>query len=377
MIIDNDVDFRRRFSGYIASGCGGIAITVGGEEAAEDTVMQGADHIICDENISAEALTAVTGSGVRCTLLRGGTPDAGRTIEKSAGNAAEQEHHEVFKFQSAADIIRAIPELYEQAAVSGFMSDARGGMSVICVTGMTGGCGRTSFSMTLARLLRQKKGENVLVIGTAQMTDLYNYFSDKASSSGGADMDLLLLNYASGVRVDPSAYLISDEYGVSCVRSSPDGASDFLSMTAEELAGFISYIRGWNIFGAVIFDMDGRFDERSRCLYESADAIYAIHDDRRCPFGAEDIWRDRLAREAGTEGDTSKNINYILNYDMSGGAVNRIFYDEESLRSEKLYDSCLPADPDSFFIKDGRADVSMSGPYAAAVDGICRRMARS
>ena len=57
--------------------------------------------------------------------------------------------------------------------------------------------------------------------------------------------------------------------------------------------------------------------------------------------------------------------------------MNRIFFDEESLRSEKIYDYCLPADPDSFFINNGRADISMSGAYAAAVDSVCRGMARS
>ncbi len=372
LIIDNDADFRRRFSGYIASGCSDVSITVGGEEAARSEVMQGADHIICDENISAQALTDVIASGVRCTLLCSSRELAGERHYTTSSESLLKNDN-VFKFQSAADIIRSVPELYEQAAVSGYFNDTGRGMSVICVSGMTGGCGRTSFSLALARLIRQKSGEGVLVTGTAQMTDLYDYFNDIAAP-GSADMDLLLLNYASGARTDPAAYLINDEYGVSCIRPAADGISDLSSMTAEELAGFIAYIRSWNIFGTVIFDMDGRFDERSKCIYESADVIYTLHDDRRCPFGTEEIWREWLAREAGADAD--KRICSILNYDMSGGAVDRIFYDEGSLRSERLYSYCLPADPDSFFMKDGRADVSMSGAYAAAVDSVRRGMAR-
>ncbi len=398
LIIDNDADFRRRFSGYIASGCSDVSITVGGEEAVCDTVMQGADHIICDEGISAQAFSAVIRSGIRCTVLRGSGELAGERhymasyagFNSGGANcgdhafevAAHDDIHEnsralkndnIFKFQSAADIIRSIPELYEQAAVSGFLSDERRGTSVICVSGMTGGCGRTSFAIALARLIRQKTGGGVLVTGMAQMSDIYNYFTD-TGAPGSADMNLLLLNYASGVRTEPSAYLINDEYGVSCVRPAADGVSDLSSMTADELAGFVDHIRSWNIFGTLIFDMDGRFDERSSCLYETADVIYALHDDRRCPFGAEDIWREWLAREAGGESD--KRIYPVLNYDMSGGAVDRIFYDEGALRSEKIYAYCLPADPDSFFIKDGRADISMSGAYAAAVDGVRKGMAR-
>ena len=370
LIIDNDADFRRRFSGYIASACSDIAITVGGEEAAKDAVMQGADHIICYEDVSAEALSAVISSGVRCTVLRESEEQGAQKHHKINENTPRSDN--VLKFQRADSILRSIPELYELAALSGSFDDARSGMSVICVSGMTGGSGRTSFSLALARLLRQKSGEGVLVIGTAQMTDIYNYFTD-AGAPQSADINLLLLNYASGARADPSVYLINDEYGVSCIRPSADGMSDLSSMTADELSGFIEYVRGWNIFGTVIFDMDGRFDERSRCLYAGADVIYALHDDRRCPFGSEEIWREWLDREAGAD----NKIRRILNYDMSGGAVNRIFFDEESLRSEKIYDHCLPADPDSFFINNGRADISMSGAYAAAVDSVCRGMARS
>ena len=370
LIIDNDADFRRRFSGYIASACSDIAITVGGEEAAKDAVMQGADHIICYEDVSAEALSAVISSGVRCTVLRESEEQGAQKHHKINENTPRSDN--VLKFQRADSILRSIPELYELAALSGSFDDARSGMSVICVSGMTGGSGRTSFSLALARLLRQKSGEGVLVIGTAQMTDIYNYFTDVGAPQS-ADINLLLLNYASGARADPSVYLINDEYGVSCIRPSADGMSDLSSMTADELSGFIEYVRGWNIFGTVIFDMDGRFDERSRCLYAGADIIYALHDDRRCPFGSEEIWREWLDREAGAD----KKIRRILNYDMSGGAVNRIFFDEDSLRSEKIYDHCLPADPDSFFINNGRADISMSGAYAAAVDSVCRGMARS
>ena len=373
LIIDNDADFRRRFSGYIASGCSDVSITVGGEESVRNEMMQGMDHIICDEGISAQSLAAVTSSGIRCTVLRSSEDECDQHHYEPDDQEAALKNDNVFKFRSAADIIRSIPELYEQAAVSGFINDAGSVMSVVCVSGMTGGCGRTSFSIALSRLIRQKTGEGVLVISMGQMSDIYNYFKDTAAPDS-ADMNLLLLNYASGSSTDPAAYLINDEYGISYIRPSVDGISDLSSMTSAELSGFLSYIRSWNIFGTVIFDMDGRFDERSSCLYESADIIYALHDDRRCPFGAEEIWREWLAREAGVNGQN--RIYYILNYDMSGGAVNRIFYDEGSLRSEKIYTYCLPADPESFYIKDGRADVSMSGAYAAAVDSVRRGMAR-
>lgn len=378
LIIDNDADFRRRFSQFIASGCSDIAITVGGEENADAALFQGADHVIFDEKVSESVISEVLKSGVRCTMMRGSeekeaAADFMAAVTAAAGPDVEVKADSVFKFQSVVNIIRSIPEMRDSAAFFGLMPEMRGSMSVICVSGMTGGCGRTSFSLALARMIRQKTGEGVLVIGVSQMTDMYNYFTD-TGISGSADMNLLLLNYASGSRVNASAYLLSDDYGVSCIRPPHDGMSDFTSLTAEELAGFISYIRAWNIFGAVIFDMDGRFDERSGCLYENADIVYTIHDDRRCPFGAEDIWRDWLRRESGGHG--AEKICSVLNYDLSGGAVNRIFFDEDSMRSEKMYDFCLPADPDSFFLKNGKADISMSGAFAAAMENIYREMKR-
>lgn len=392
LIIDNDADFRRRFSGFIASGCSDIAITVGDEEAMDAAALQGADHIICDENVSENVISEVLGSGIRCTFLLGndenisGNESSPDNIKKYMFSAAAAiadtavKADGVYKFQSAVNIINSIPEIRDQAAFLGLMPDLRSSMSVMCVSGMTGGCGRTSFALALARMLRQKTGEGVLMIGMSQMTDIYNYFTD-TGISGSADINLLLLNYASGSRVNASAYLISDDYGVSCIRPPRDGMSDLTSLTAEELAGFISYIRAWNIFGAVIFDMDGRFDERSRYLYKNADIIYALHDDRRCPFGVEEIWREWLAHEtkeessdgAGT-GLGAERICRILNFDMSGGAVNRIFFDEESLKTEKIYDFCLPADPDSFFVKNGRADISMSGAFAAAVGHVYKEL---
>jgi hypothetical protein len=362
LILDNDKDFRRRFSGYIAGGCSDISITVGGDDDSLDMMLQGIDHVIYDESVSDSAMSCIKGSGVRSTMLTG-DEEVKKTMISDGMNC-------VFKYQSAYGIVRGIPDICEQLTLSGGITDLKEDMSVICVSGFSGGCGRTSFSLALARMIRQKTGEGVLVINTSPMSDLYNYFSD-INYAKGADMNLLLLNFASGSRVNSSAYMMNDSYGVSCIRPPADYMSDFSSLTADEISGFTEYIREWNVFSTVIFDMDGSIDERSLRLCEQADSLFIIHDDRRHPSGVEDIWLEKIM----SANDPDK-VYRILNYDISGGAVDRIFFDEESLRTETLYDYCLPADPDSFFMREGCADISMSGAFAAAVGAVYKGMAQ-
>lgn len=357
LIIDYDADFRRRLSAYIAARCSDISITVCSVDALDSSVLQSADHVICDERSADEITDLIYDIGRSVTILAW---DEDVHAKKAPASAVR-----VFKFQSAYGLVSSIPCISERMSISR-RPDAGGAMRVIAVSGMTGGCGRTTFSLTLARMLRQKTGEGVLVISAEQMSDIYDYFTDEAKNSK-ADLNLLLLSYASGAQTDASRYIINDSCGVSCFRPPADRLSDLAYLTAAELAGFISYIEKWNIFGTVIFDCGCGFEGRYVSIYENADIVFMMHDDRRHPFGTEEAWRSRLEELVG--GCTLKRI---LNFDISGGYVDRIFLEDDSLRARKVYDQCLPADPDSFFIKNGRADISMSGAYASAVEALCR-----
>lgn len=356
MIVDNDGDFRRRFSGYIASGCRDVSITAGGEEDGMEQLFPSQDLILCDEKVSLPFREALLASGTRCRWLMRAQDEGGMFQGDPSG---------IYKYQSACEILRSIPELYEQAAVAGLFARQPKQSLLIGVSGFSGGCGRTSFAVTLGRLLRQRTGQGVLLLSMKPVSDLYDYFPQDTRSA--ADMNLLLLNYASATRVNAGAFLISDAFGVSVIRPPAHLVSDAASLSAAELQGFLSYVGQWNQFQTIIIDMEELLDEAHRSIYEKADHIFVIHDDRRHPAGVEEEWFQKVRDAAG-----ETPVRRILNYDDSGAVAERIFFDEESLRPEKLWDSFLPVDPDSFFLKDGRNEISMSGAFSAAVSAICK-----
>ena len=362
LIIDEDVDFRRRFSGCLAAGCRDISITAAGGEGLEDLISQGADYIIFDEMISESLKDSIMNSGISGTEL---CWEEGR--DRKVFSSEDSQVTGVYKFQEVTGIIKAISPVYDLAAGWSLLSEASDRVRTYGIAGFTGGCGRTSLAVSMARLIRQKTGQGVVIVSTAPESDLYNYFPPPEGDAG-ADINLLLLNYISGQRVKSSSFIINDQYNVSTLRPSAGRASDLAGLGAEEFKGFIEYIKEWNIFGTVIIDMDNAPGERNSGIFDICDEIFVIHDDRRHPEGAEIKW---LERNFGNMDE--KRIHRILNYDVSGELFNAIFCVEEE-SGALSYEGRLSADPDSFFIKDGICDISMSGQFAAGVDTVCRRL---
>lgn len=360
MIVDNDGDFRRRFSGYIASGCSNVSITACDEGDGVGLLAQPYDLILCDDGVSPRFRQALLASEKNCRWLS-------RSQEESAGG--RDSCTGIYKYQSAGGILRSIPELWEKSVMTGLFADSGERHTLIAVSGFSGGCGRTAFAVALGRLVRQKTGQGVLILSMKPVSDLYDYFP--ADSRPSADINLLLLNYASGTSVNSGAFVITDSYGVSVIRPPSQQGSDLPFLSAAELQGFLSYIREWNCFQTVILDMEELLNEAHCSVYEKADHIFLLHDDRRFRSGAEEAWVAKVCAAAG-----KTPVRRILNFDPGGDFEERIFFDEESLNQDKPWDFVLPVDPDSFYAQEGRIEISLSGAFCAGVSTICKGMMR-
>lgn len=391
LMIDDDNDFRKRFSGYIAACCRDVSITACGEDSEYETMLQSADIIIADDSVSEKARSIISDSDCDIVFLTDtnllqnaeshdlhGSNDysADYTDMDKYGILAKDIKHKriryVFKYQSAAMIIKSIPSLWElrtetqEAAVSGEK------LTIACVTGFSGGSGKTSFSLIAARLVKEKTHKGVLLIGTDCISDISDYFYGSSTESS-SDMNLLLLNYASSISAEISDFLITDRYGVSCIRNPSDGISDFSSLSADDTEGFLKYINSWNLFGTVIFDMDHSSNERNRSILKNADVIFVMCDSRRPIFNegsAEDKWMKTLYDSGG-----KSKIIRINNFDISSDSLSGVSNYDEFFKNEEITEYRLPMEKKGIMKNDYHYDINMSGRFAAAAGDLIRRTA--
>ena len=346
--MDDDPDFRKRFSSYVTANCSHIALSLtdgraGGDlrgwlEKKPDLVLLDAGSDLLDQIIAARW-------GDRTVVLLPREP-AGKRVD-------EQGVRYIFKYLSASSLIASVPELASSFDQVKRIRNNADDILLSAVTGFSGGCGRTSFAVALARLNRTLRERVTLLISTEQYPDIDGYFP--GGNGLVSDSNLLLLNHLSGFRVAPSRFLLEDDCGVFTLAPPEGGPSDLNDLTEEEMAGLLERIRDWDMFDSVVFDT-GRGDHRlDRFVFNNADSLFILHDARRPSARSEKRWLDKLYQAVDLT-----PVVHIANFASESGSAG--------LSGQFV----LPADPGSFRRQNGYTSISLQGRYAEAIGRILK-----
>ena len=359
LLVDEDDDFRKRFGAYLAENLNGIMLTSissleerqGGIHCAEE-----ADVILMDADVTGIDGLKKNGLAGRVVLLDSGE-EKGPSVRSDGIRC-------VFKYQKASSIISSVAELSD-AAVAVPAVRSEGKAEVICVTGFPGGCGRTSFVMMCARFLRRSKSRSSVILPVERYGNSNDYFHHVEMKS---DLNLMLLNFASGFRLAPQRFIVEDEYGVSAFVM-PGTACDITDLSQDEAGRLLDTIAGWGFFDTIILDVDPQVDPVSRAFARLADRVFVLHDQRRGVHQSEQAWLSHLDSVCGVE------LQHVMNMVSADGLNSGIFLEDEDHLALDLDVICrIPYDPGSFFMKEGAADISMSGGFARAVAAVVERI---
>ena len=360
LYLDGDEEFRERFSSYIASEVEGLVITTGSgneDEKLLEAILEkepdGYDLILADESAKVPDRFKKLEYRSKTVVL---TADDRRNM--SAGNDGVRF---VFKYQRVSSLISSVPEL-AAAAASAVHMRTENGMEIVLVTGYGGGCGRTSFALMYARLLKRMAGRSALILSAERTSDINDYFR---VSKDRSDINLLLLNFSSGISVLPQRFIAMDDYGASAFVMPEDAVSDFGDLSPDMMLKFTEMIGEWKMFDTLIVDMNSQLSGVCAPVVKAADRVFIVHSALKKTHRSERAWSDLIAELCGGE------VRHVLNFSSAAGESNEIFVDESAEQDNDYGFSCvIPSDPESFFIREGCAEISMTGGFSQAVGSI-------
>ncbi len=348
LLMDNDQDFRKRFSAYVAAYCSHISLTLTDGTAGgnlPEWLEKDPDLILVDAESGLAEKLAAAGLGGRTVVLLPKEP-GGKSVD-------EQGVRYIFKYISASALISSIPEMaagFGQVKICRKNADA---LMMAAVTGYYGGCGRTGFSIALAKMNRILRERTALVISTEKFPDIDDYFPNRTGFV--SDSNLLLLNHLSGLSPEPARFLLEDECGIFALAPPSDGPSDINDLTEEDMEGFLQRIRNWELFDSVIVDTGCGDHRLDRFIFNNADYVFVLHDRRRMPGRSERRWLDKLYQSI-----ERTPVIHVHNF-------SRLFEGVEKTGSFEL-----PDDPASFIRKNGYTEILPEGKYAEGINRILK-----
>ncbi len=364
LLVDHNEEYRKRLGAYIVKHCTGMSLTSSsgthpGEERDGSAVKGGfysneaqtCDLILIDGEVSG--IDDVPEDLRDKTVILDSTGTDGPLWVKHG-------IRHVYKYQRGTALIGCISELSTRSEE--FLYHREGSAKIVCVTGFSGGSGRTSFALTYARMMSVTWKKRVLLVSLTTMSDLYEFFPP--APAGGSDLNVLLLNFLFEFSVDPAQFLMEDSHGVSSFIMPAGGMSDVRDLKEEEAVKWIHFLDEWHRFDVILFDCDGSEVEVNRAVWRHADRIFILHDASRHTGAAEKVWTRRMMDDCGA----ARIIHVRSNTGREAGSGD-IFVDEVHEGTGYFQENCMeiPYDRASFFIRDGLPDISMIGPYAAAV----------
>ena len=360
LYLDDDDEFRERFCSFMAAAIDGLAITAGTGE--EYTAQEGNlpkvgfelfDLIFIDESVDLLEQMRRLGCGPKTVVLS--AEDSERITVGDDGVRF------VFKYQRVSSLISSVAELASAAVPSiGTRTDRK--LEIILVTGFSGGCGRTSFSIMYARLLRRMMNRAAVILSAERTGDINDYFRMSADRS---DVNLLLLNFSSGINVLPQRFTVKDDYGANAFVMPEDAVSDFGDLSDEMMGKFVDMTERWKVYDTLIVDLSPQLSGKCAQLVRLADKMFVLHDSRRKTHRGERAWSDMMAALCGGK------VMHVKNFFMENSGNDEIYIDETAERNNDYSHSCIILhDPDSFYIKEGTADISMTGSFSESVGRI-------
>ena len=360
LLIDEDDDFRNRFGSYLAGNLNGIVLTsVASLDQAKEGVsaVDSADLILTDANDRMIEDLKTAGLTEKIVVFVG--------EEKKGSFMRSDGIRSVFKYQRASSMISSIAELAD-AVVSVPATRSRDGMEIIAVTGFPGGSGKTTFSMMYARMLWRNQKKSSVILPVEKAGNLNDFFQQSKVKS---DLNLMLLNFASGFRITPQRFIAEDDYGVSAFVMPEQTLCDIADLSAEEVNKLVDLIMDWGFFDTLILDISPQMEPIGEMFIQAADRVFVLHDHRRGIRHAERMWLDRVSSSCST------GILHVMNMVAGDRLSGELFINEKNEKEEQFDSFCtIPYDSASFFARDGIPDISMSGSFANCVADLLERI---
>lgn len=365
LVADEDFDFKTRFIHYVLNSCRNVTVqTIENKEIIETDKYRIIDLISTSELVITgdeylEKIKAVSGKSIAPVICLSDILDEGMKV-------TDENIFYIYKYQSAYVILNEILKICAEHQLEVRKFNSNGEFSVITVTGASGGVGKTSLCLTFARLRKQYGRRNPLIIDMRSMSDHYMYFP-KSESALHEDMNMFLVDYENYGN-EPEKYILRDRYGVAEFSMSHEHKTYITDLTRKEMNKFLEVIRSWNIFDVVIFEMGNYLNDASSYLYETSDFIFSLtNQDEKSKLNSE-YWEKLIYKYSG-----NKKFIRIENFAGKKNDNLKIFLnDEDDEFSSNKYYYQLPYDPDSFYVHEGKNDISLIGRYGAAVDRLMK-----
>ena len=190
-------------------------------------------------------------------------------LTEERGTDANNDHTEIYKYQSGDDIIREVMAVYcehtrTKTELPGLASRQK---RIIGVYSPVGRCGKTSLALSIGQVLA--KDEKVLFI----TMDMFSGFSVILDEQWKRDMSDLLYYYKQGrfhgLRLNSIVYYLGDMAWLPPLRY-PD---DYSQVSAEEMAGFLLQILKESTYETIVLDI-GDFDRQVLPVLDACQVVY-------------------------------------------------------------------------------------------------------
>ncbi len=281
----------------------------------------------------------------------------------------------IFKYTSASKIVMHINFFLSEHQLGRNLLSEKSPFFVISITSCCGGAGKTSLSLTIARMIRQKKNRSALVVSVSMLYDLRRYFSMQSGKKYKTVNEYIYHLFA-GDHPETSldSYLVKDKFGVFTFNM-PGGINELSLLSVTEMERFIDSLCFSEIFDVIILDLDNSNDEITGLIAEKSDLMFVLSSADRDGGELAEEWKEYILKNTSGEADADI-IKVVIN--MEGyGQDELYFFDGDGGIQENRADGNLlhlPYDPHSFYFADGCRQISMTGAFAASVDGILKEV---
>ncbi len=363
LFVGSDDDFRKRFIRYMINDCRNVSIFSMNVEKFRTEVRSRRmdpsqfDVILADEELLDGETVAADDI---CIIIL--------TESECGEGSGEARYRRIWRYQSASAILSGILGACSEYGISIRRSRSNGSFSIVTVTSASGGAGKTSLCLSLARIRRQYTRHNPLVIDMRSLSDHYRFFPEKEKRESVGINELLM--DPERCAESPEQYIVRDRYGVAEFAASEEIKSDIISLDREGMACLLKMIENWGLFDMLVFEMDGRIDDASAFLYGESDCILSMTDERRNRDSeVADRWDNMISRYSG-----NGKIVRISNFSGFDKQDEISFGDDSGseVSGEQRGVFRIPYDPDSFYRSDGHEEISLLGKYGASVSRLVK-----
>lgn len=392
-IIDDDDWFRDMFSQYLVHNCRNVSVSSHRfdswkHEADRDSSVCGADP----------PLYVFGGAGREYLMEKSVLDREKRTLflykaakEREEGKQIRPEAMFVSKYISAAEITARIDSLLSDCQTGGSIISNRSSFFVISITSSSGGLGKTAISLTMARLLRQKRNKIPFIISMSLLNDVEKYFPVSRENEYKT-LNEYIYHLFAGDQPEKSlsSYLVKDRFDV-CTFCIKEGISELYGLNREEMESFIDSLRQSQAFDYLIFDLDNSNDSITAFIAEYSDIMLVLSSPDEDAGRITSEWTANILRNCRDEpavirkivtmeGKDCRKLKFFDRPEQSESRYGRR-YDQlsdqiDGIRQENGDEILLkiPYDPDSFYYSEGLRQISMTGNFAAAVDNIMKEV---